>query len=248
MFQLINQLRISQQQKHIKLLTGINLFHTKNSLNKDYYAVLKIEKNSTKQNIKQAYYKLSKQHHPDINDEPNAEAKFKEIQEAYHVLGDETRKNEYDRSLSHGFYETGSSRQPFSTASRSGPGRTTTKPTDGASNHTGRTSAYDFDEYYRSHYNDRYKSKSYSSGYSASYGNGARMSQQELNNYWNKKRFGSHDEIKDAYKRLIYSIIFSCIIMGLMLNVVNKAVLNEQKRALAAAEEINQRKLEIKKS
>ena len=65
--------------------------------NKDYYATLGVDKNASADEIKRAYRKLAKQYHPDVNKEPGAEAKFKEINEAYDVLGDEQKKARYDQ-------------------------------------------------------------------------------------------------------------------------------------------------------
>ncbi len=64
---------------------------------KDYYEVLGVSKNATAQEIKSAFRKLAKQYHPDINKTPEAEAKFKEIGEAYAVLGDEEKRKAYDQ-------------------------------------------------------------------------------------------------------------------------------------------------------
>ena len=55
---------------------------------RDYYEVLGLQKGASDDEIKKAYRKLSKQYHPDINKEPDAEAKFKEISEAYEILSD----------------------------------------------------------------------------------------------------------------------------------------------------------------
>ena len=65
--------------------------------NKDYYATLGVDKNASADEIKRAYRKLAKQYHPDVNKEPGAEEKFKEINEAYDVLGDEQKKARYDQ-------------------------------------------------------------------------------------------------------------------------------------------------------
>ena len=61
---------------------------------KDYYQILNINKNASQGEIKKAYRKLSKQYHPDVN--PQGEEKFKDIAEAYDILGDETKKKQYD--------------------------------------------------------------------------------------------------------------------------------------------------------
>lgn len=62
--------------------------------NKDYYKTLGVDKKATPQQIKKAYRKLAMKWHPDKNpdDKENAEAKFKEIGEAYSVLSDEQKK------------------------------------------------------------------------------------------------------------------------------------------------------------
>ncbi|MDQ0213932.1 molecular chaperone DnaJ [Oikeobacillus pervagus] len=64
---------------------------------RDYYEVLGLGKNASKDEIKKAYRKLSKKYHPDINKEAGAEEKFKEIAEAYEVLSDEQKKAQYDQ-------------------------------------------------------------------------------------------------------------------------------------------------------
>lgn len=66
------------------------------SADKDYYSILGIDRNASEQEIKDAFRSLSKKYHPDISKEPDAEAKFKEINEAYQVLSDPEKKQQYD--------------------------------------------------------------------------------------------------------------------------------------------------------
>ena len=64
---------------------------------KDYYSTLGVAKNATQKELKQAYRKLARKHHPDVNPgDKSAEAKFKEINEAYEVLGDPAKRKKYD--------------------------------------------------------------------------------------------------------------------------------------------------------
>jgi len=63
---------------------------------RDYYDVLGVEKNADDASIKRAYRTLAKKYHPDVSTEENAEAKFKEVQEAYEVLSDGSKRSQYD--------------------------------------------------------------------------------------------------------------------------------------------------------
>lgn len=64
---------------------------------RDYYEVLGISKGASEQEIKKAYRKLAKKYHPDVNKEADAESKFKEVQEAYEVLSDTSKRSAYDQ-------------------------------------------------------------------------------------------------------------------------------------------------------
>jgi len=65
---------------------------------KNYYNILGVNRSATEREIKQAYRKLARQHHPDVNPgDKSAEEKFKRINEAYEVLSDEKKRRKYDK-------------------------------------------------------------------------------------------------------------------------------------------------------
>src|SRR5690606_28127328 len=64
---------------------------------RDYYEILGVSRNATAEEIRRAYRRLARKYHPDVNREEGAEERFKEINEAYEVLGDEERRAAYDR-------------------------------------------------------------------------------------------------------------------------------------------------------
>jgi molecular chaperone DnaJ len=64
----------------------------------DYYDVLGVDRNASQDDIKKAFRKLAREYHPDMNkDDPSAEEKFKDINEAYEVLSDPDKRSQYDR-------------------------------------------------------------------------------------------------------------------------------------------------------
>src|SRR3954469_8912044 len=66
----------------------------------DYYKVLGVDKKASQEEIKKAYRKLARTYHPDTNKEAGSEERFKEISEAYDVLGDPEKRKKYDRGQS----------------------------------------------------------------------------------------------------------------------------------------------------
>jgi curved DNA-binding protein len=90
---------------------------------KDYYKVLGVPRKASHEEIKKAFRKLARQYHPDVaKDKKRAEEKFKEINEAYEVLGDPEKRRKYD--------ELGANWRQYEQAARSGAGSV---PTGGAS-------------------------------------------------------------------------------------------------------------------
>ena len=64
---------------------------------RDYYEVLGLSRNAGKDDIRSAYRRLARQYHPDVNKEAEAEDRFKEINEAYQILNDDSKRAAYDR-------------------------------------------------------------------------------------------------------------------------------------------------------
>jgi len=67
------------------------------SAKRDYYQVLGVDRQASGEQIKKAFRRLARQYHPDVNSSPDAEARFKEINEAYEILSDNEKRAMYDR-------------------------------------------------------------------------------------------------------------------------------------------------------
>lgn len=80
---------------------------------KDYYEILGVDKDASDSQIKSAYRKLAKKYHPDVNtDDKDAEAKFKEVTEAYEVLSDSEKRKQYDAFGSNANFSSGQNFDP----------------------------------------------------------------------------------------------------------------------------------------
>src|SRR6185436_15422191 len=100
---------------------------------KDYYTVLGVPASATQEEIKKQYRKLASKHHPDKNqNDPKAAERFKEISEAYQVLGDADKRKQYDQmrrlGAFGGFGGTGGARRPGSTIGSGGRSGTGGRP------------------------------------------------------------------------------------------------------------------------
>ena len=75
---------------------GLPLFHTSNA---NFYTVLEIEKDASSAQVKNAYFEKSKELHPDKNDTEEAKQNYKDVREAYDILGDKRKRRVYDKLL-----------------------------------------------------------------------------------------------------------------------------------------------------
>lgn len=79
---------------------------------KDYYKILGVDSDADTATIKKAYRKLARKYHPDVSKEADAEDKFKEVAEAYEVLGDAQKRAEYDELRQYGGRQGGAGFEP----------------------------------------------------------------------------------------------------------------------------------------
>ena len=80
---------------------------------KDYYEILGVSKDATSRDIQKAFQQKARKLHPDVNKEPDAEEKFKEVSEAYAVLSDEQKRARYDAMRSGNPFAGAPSASPY---------------------------------------------------------------------------------------------------------------------------------------
>ncbi|XP_071087458.1 protein tumorous imaginal discs, mitochondrial-like isoform X2 [Haliotis cracherodii] len=87
-----------QTVRNCPQVTSVHFVHTSNTKHKrDYYDVLGVDRSADAATIKKAYYQLAKKFHPDVSkNDPSAASKFQEVSEAYEVLGDTSKRQQYD--------------------------------------------------------------------------------------------------------------------------------------------------------
>lgn len=91
---------------------------------RDYYEVLGVGKSASADEVKRAHRKLARKYHPDLNkNDPNAEKKFKEVQEAYDILSDEKKRKAYDQ-FGHAGVNSAAAAEAAAAAAAAGQGRT----------------------------------------------------------------------------------------------------------------------------
>ncbi|XP_015917787.1 protein tumorous imaginal discs, mitochondrial isoform X2 [Parasteatoda tepidariorum] len=96
---------ILENKRTSLLLPHQTLFTSSVNSARDYYKILGVPRNASAKDIKKAYYELAKKNHPDINKgDPQAESKFQEVSEAYEVLSDEGKRQQYDNFGTTGDY------------------------------------------------------------------------------------------------------------------------------------------------
>lgn len=89
---------------------------------RDYYEILGVGKSANADEVKRAYRKLARKYHPDVNkNDPSAEAKFKEVQEAYDTLSDEKKRQAYDQ-FGHAGVDSAAAAQAAAAAASAGRG------------------------------------------------------------------------------------------------------------------------------
>ncbi len=123
---------------------------------KDYYEILDVDKDASPADIKKAYRKLAKKYHPDINKGSKSEEKFKEINEAFEVLGDEEKRKKYDMFGQSGGFHQGMDFDPSQFSSEYNPGNF-----GGGRTYTYSTSNGDFSDFFNMFFGSEHQGSSF---------------------------------------------------------------------------------------
>ncbi|XP_003426376.1 dnaJ homolog subfamily C member 30, mitochondrial [Nasonia vitripennis] len=132
-----------------------------------HYETLKVAQNSTQDDIKSAYYKLSKKFHPDVNKSADAKKNFQDLSDAYEVLGNFSKRKLYDRDLlargastSFGLRKAQTQSQPY-TEKREDPlagfYKARQKDYDPDRERATNRAKFDFDQWTRTHYGNTFR-------------------------------------------------------------------------------------------
>ena len=166
-------------------------------------------------------------YHPDVNNNEDAEEKFKSIQEAYQILGDERKKVEYDMSINEGYY--GGSRAGGGGGSTPGAGSWKRR----GPAYTGRSTAYDFDEHFRAHYyRQRPSNVNYKNSFNESPFTNRKTYEKDLNDYWNTKEFSNQDSGREIRNHFISKSLYTLMILFLLSLYMHWSVVRESERGL----------------
>ena len=143
----------STEHGQLPRCTGCQRRQYARSSAQNFYDVLSISPKATQSQVKSAYYVLSKKYHPDMNQTVEGQRVFAEIAEAYEVLGNVSKRRQYDRGIVPSNYGPVGHATPAETYGFDKFKRQAYKAKQGEYQ-MGKTDIYNFDEFYRQHYGD----------------------------------------------------------------------------------------------
>lgn len=143
------------------IISTIHITHSPNTIhiryisdkrtNENYYDLLKITPRASQDEIKSAYYKISKSSHPDLNTNKDAKTKFLQLNEAYKTLSNIRYRSDYDKQL---FGSPHTPHHEFDAEFKDFLRRRDTFKKRSSTMYTGKTSHFDYEEFNRMHYGD----------------------------------------------------------------------------------------------